>query len=116
MAKICPDCGEEAPTGATDCDACGLDFAQAGAVPAPAASVRAAAAGSAPDFLVPPAKVVDDRSIAELTPAELRREIRWGTFQGYLLATMVIIAVSILAWLLAYSVATSGSGSTGSGF
>jgi uncharacterized membrane protein YvbJ len=98
--KYCPNCGTGVEPGTGSCESCGTDLA----------AVRTAVASSStePVAMGPGAAVL---SVADLTPRQLRKEIRWGVFQGILLVAVIIFLVYLAIFLVfAIAVETSVSG------
>lgn len=79
--KFCPDCGAGVEPGAVACESCGADLAAVGAHPT----------GTSAPPVVPAA--APPATVADLTPRQLRKEIRWGVFQGILLVGVIIFLV-----------------------
>jgi len=61
----------------------------------------------------PPVSPPASFTVAELTPKALRREIRWGVFQGLLLIVGIGLAIYLIVFLLILGLLSSG---TASGF
>ena len=99
--KFCPTCGAGIEPGAESCESCGADLAALSAhlteVPGPR--------------VVPAATV--PVTVADLTPRQLRKEIRWGVFQGILLAAVIALVVYLVIILLVVGVVSSVSGASG---
>ena len=84
--KFCPTCGAGVESGAESCESCGTDLiAVQTAVASSAARPVAAAPGAA--------------TVADLTPRQLRKEIRWGVFQGILLVAVIVFLVYVAIFL-----------------
>ena len=85
--RFCPNCGAGVEPGAASCDSCGADLA--------AVSANLAEAPGPP--LAPAAAV--PATVADLTPRQLRKEIRWGVFQGILLVAVIVFLVYAVIFL-----------------
>ena len=96
--KFCPTCGAGIEPGAESCESCGADLAALSAhlteVPGP----RVVPAATTPG------------TVASLTPRQLRKEIRWGVFQGILLAAVIALVVYLVIILLVVGVVSSAGG------
>jgi uncharacterized membrane protein YvbJ len=84
--KFCPNCGAGVEPGAASCESCGAELG-------PVQSALARSAPAAPAPAIGPA-------VADLTPRRLRKEIRWGVFQGILLAGAIVLVVYLVVILL----------------
>jgi uncharacterized membrane protein YvbJ len=94
--KFCPNCGAGVEPGAGSCESCGADLA------AVSAHVTQTAAPPVVPVAAAPA------TVADLTPRQLRKEIRWGVFQGILLAAVIGLVVYLLVILLVVGAVSSG--------
>jgi uncharacterized membrane protein YvbJ len=93
IVKYCPNCGAGVEAGAYSCESCGAGLA----------AVRAVVDQPA----APPPAV----TVADLSPRQLRKEIRWGVFQGVLLVGAIVFLVYLVIFLIiAIGVGTSVSG------
>jgi len=99
MFKFCPVCGAPAPPGATACEACGQEWDESSGAVAPPIAPSATTAVT----------------VADLSPKALRREIRWGVFQGLLLVAAIVLAVYLVVILLALSLFSASSVTSGMG-
>lgn len=98
--KYCPNCGAGVEPGAGSCASCGTDLA--------AVQVAVAPSVTQPVFVQPGAEAL---KVADLTPGQLRKEIRWGVFQGFLLVGAIVFLVYLAIFLvIAIGVGTSVSG------
>ena len=98
--KFCPNCGAGVEAGAVSCGSCGADLA--------AVSAHLTETSAPP--VVPAA---GPATVADLTPRQLRKEIRWGVFQGILLAAVVALVVYLVIVLLIVGAVSSVSGVSG---
>jgi len=100
--KFCPNCGDAVEPGDEACETCGAELAGASAsVDRPDAP---SGAGPAPAGPVPGAV-----RAADLTPEQLRKEIRWGVFQGILLAGLIVLVIYIIVMVVVFGVVANGS-------
>ena len=99
MYKFCPSCGAPAAPGATACAACGQEWDESGGA-------------VAPPIASPATTLV---TVADLSPKALRREIRWGVFQGLLLIAAIVLAVYLVVILLALFLFSASSVTSGMG-
>jgi len=91
--RFCPNCGAGVEAGADSCESCGGGLAAVRCVvDRPAAAPMAALPSS---------------TVAGMSPRQLRREVRWGVFQGILLAAVVALVVYIVVVLLIASLVTT---------
>jgi uncharacterized membrane protein YvbJ len=100
--KYCPNCGAGVEPGAASCASCGSDLAAVQTVVAPSVTppVSAGPGAEAP-------------TVADLTPRQLRKEIRWGVFQGILLVGVIIFLVYLVIFLVLIAVSGSATGISG---
>ena len=98
--KYCPNCGAGVEPGAASCESCGAELAAVGDAVTPAGVTAAFAAPAGP-------------TVADLTPRQLRKEIRWGVFQGILLVAVIIFLVYAAIFLLIALAVGSGTGISG---
>ena len=98
FVKFCPSCGTGVEAGAGSCESCGADlvavWASTGQSPLPTATASSYAGG-------------EPATVADLTPRQLRREIRWGVFQGILLVGAISLVVYLVVVLLVAGVITT---------
>ena len=85
--KFCPNCGAGVEPGTESCKSCGTDLVAAQTAIVSPAGLSASA---------PPAGA----TVVDLTPRELRREIRWGVFQGILLVAAIVFVVYLVVFLV----------------
>jgi hypothetical protein len=98
--KYCPNCGVDVEPDAASCGSCGAELS----------AVRdVVTSADAQPGLVPPAWP----TVADLTPRELRREIRWGVFQGILLVAVIVFLVYLAVFLLIAGAVGSVTGISG---
>ena len=91
--RFCPNCGAGVGAGAESCESCGAELAAVrSVVDQPAAAPMAALPSS---------------TVAGMSPRHLRKEVRWGVFQGILLAAAVALVVYIAVVLLIASLVTT---------
>ena len=93
--KFCPNCGTPVEPGAESCESCGTDLAAAQSV---------LASSTARPVAVEPGAATD---VSELSPRQLRKEIRWGAFQGIVLAGAIVLVVYLVVVLLIAGVITT---------
>jgi hypothetical protein len=91
VVKFCPGCGEPVAAGALACDTCGQEWGETGGVVVPRVS--------------PPPLL----TVADLTPRDLRREIRWGVFQGFLLIAGIALVIYVAIFLVVVLLLGSGN-------
>ena len=97
MVKFCPSCGAGVEPGAESCKSCGAELAAVqAAIVSPASQPVVASPGGA-------------RTVAELTALQLRREIRWGVFQGILLVAAIVFLVYLAIFLVIAAAVGSGT-------
>ena len=99
--RFCPNCGAGVEPGAMTCGSCGADLA----------TVSAHLTETSGTPLVP--VTAAPASVASLTPRQLRKEIRWGAFQGILLAAVIALVVYLVIILLVVGAVSSVSGASG---
>ena len=99
--KFCPNCGAGVEPGAGSCESCGADLA---------AVSTALTESSAPPVVPSGAAPV---TVAALTPSQLRKEIRWGVFQGILLVAVIVFLVYLVIFLVIIAVSGSVTGISG---
>jgi hypothetical protein len=87
--------------GAASCESCGADLAAVSSALTEPSGPPVAPAGAAPV------------TVADLTPRELRKEIRWGVFQGILLVAVIIFLVYLAIFLLIAGAVGSVTGISG---
>ena len=99
--RFCPNCGAGVEPGAGSCESCGADLA--------AVSSHLLEDPGPPDAPMAAAPA----TVADLTPRQLRKEIRWGVFQGILLvAVIVFLGYAVIFLFIALAV---GSGTVAGG-
>ena len=86
--RFCPNCGAGVEPGAESCESCAADLA---------AVQTAIVSPASPPVVVSPGAA---QTVAELTAAQLRREIRWGVFQGILLVAAIVFVVYLVIFLV----------------
>ena len=97
--KYCPNCGAGVEPGVASCESCGTELSAV-------QTAAVASSDSRSDVSIPDAA----RTVADLTPRQLRREIRWGVFQGILLVAVIGLVVYLVIVLLVLgAVFSSGS-------
>jgi uncharacterized membrane protein YvbJ len=94
--KFCPNCGAGVEAGAVSCESCGADLAPVSAHVAQTSARSFAPAAGAP------------ATVADLTPRRLRKEIRWGVFQGILLVAVIGLIAYLLVIVLVVGAVSSG--------
>jgi uncharacterized membrane protein YvbJ len=97
--NYCPNCGATVESGAASCESCGAELSAVRDVVTRAVEQSAFVAPAGP-------------TVADLTPRQLRKEIRWGVFQGILLIALIVFLVYLAIFLLIAG-AVSGSVSGG---
>jgi uncharacterized membrane protein YvbJ len=98
--KYCPNCGTGVEPGAGSCESCGTDLA----------AVRTAVASSSTEPVAVGPEDVAPVTVADLTPRQLRKEIRWGVFQGILLVAVIVFLVYLVIFLVLIAVSGAGTG------
>jgi uncharacterized membrane protein YvbJ len=101
--KFCPDCGDAVEPGDEVCETCGAGLTGQNAVADRSAAQVAGLVAAAP------APGPGAARAGDLTPQELRKEIRWGVFQGILLAGLIVLVVYIIVMLVVFGVVANGS-------
>jgi len=96
--KFCPTCGAGIEPGAESCESCGADLAAVSAHLAEVSGPRVVPAATVPV------------TVADLTPRQLRKEIRWGVFQGILLVAVICLVVYLLIVVLIVGAVSSAGG------
>ena len=91
--RFCPNCGAGVEAGAESCESCGTGLA----------AVRSVVGRPA----VPRTAALPSSTVAGMSPRQLRREVRWGVFQGILLAAAVALVVYIAVVLLIAGLVTT---------
>ena len=97
--KFCPNCGAGVEAGAVSCGSCGADLA--------------AVSAHLLETSAPPVVPAAPATVADLTPRQLRKEIRWGVFQGIVLAAVIALVVYLVIVLLIVGAVSSVSGASG---
>jgi uncharacterized membrane protein YvbJ len=103
--KFCPNCGAGVEPDAGSCESCGAEL-----------TMFSALLSSGPEPPAPPAARLPGRDasrVADLAPGELRREIRWGVFQGILLAGVIVLLVYVAVFLVIAIVVEGVAGVSG---
>ena len=98
--KYCPNCGAAVEPGAASCESCGAELSAVRDVVTPVVELSASVA---------PAEL----TVADLTPRQLRKEIRWGVFQGILLVAVIVFFVYLGIFLVIIAVSGSVTGISG---
>lgn len=100
--KYCPNCGAGVEPGAESCETCATDLTV----------VQTAVVSSAAESIAvePGAAAL---TVAELTPRQLRTEIRWGVFQGILLVGVIVFLVYLAIFLVIVALSGSVTGISG---
>jgi hypothetical protein len=90
--KYCPNCGEPVDGQSLECDSCGQRWDERGrfTLGEPTWSVDSQVSGGP----------VSTQRVVDLSPRELRREIRWGVFQGLLLYVAIGLVVYLIVVLI----------------
>jgi hypothetical protein len=93
--KTCPACSAKVHDDARKCPECGGEWTAEGAFVA--------------DLSVEPTAVIrEETKVLEMTAGELRTHIRWGVFQGTLLATIVLAVAYFTIMVLVFSSCNAG--------
>jgi uncharacterized membrane protein YvbJ len=100
--KFCPNCGGAVEAGEESCETCGVELAGV----SDALGRAGAPAGAGPAPAVPTPGMV---RAGDLTPQQLRKEIRWGVFQGILLAALIVLVIYIVIMLVVFGVIAGGT-------
>jgi uncharacterized membrane protein YvbJ len=90
--KFCPNCGAGVEAGAESCESCGVELAV----------VR-----SVVDQPGAPWQEPLPSTVAGMSPRQLRKEIRWGVFQGILLAAVIALVVYVVIVVLVAALVTT---------
>ena len=98
--KYCPTCGAGVEPGVATCESCGTELSAVRDVVTPAVEASAFVAPAGP-------------TVADLTPRQLRKEIRWGVFQGILLVAVIVFLVYLVIFLVLIAVSGSVTGISG---
>jgi hypothetical protein len=102
---FCPNCGTGVEPRAGFCWSCGADLEGDWVAEPVVAEESSPATASLPGAAA---------TVADLSPRQLRREIRWGVFQGILLAAVIALVFYLVLVVLIFGAALS-SGSVGAG-
>ena len=100
--KYCPHCGAGVEPDAASCESCGASLA--------ACRRRWPRPWGSPDAR---RRTASTGTVTDLTPQQLRREIRWGVFQGILLVAVIVFFVYLVIFLVIVSASGSVAGISG---
>jgi uncharacterized membrane protein YvbJ len=100
--KYCPNGGTGVEPGTASCASCGTDLTAVQTAVAPSVTQPLGVESGAAAL-----------TVAELTPRQLRKEIRWGVFQGIALVAGIIFLVYLAIFLVIIAVSGSVTGISG---